>query len=166
LEDLQLFKGIVISYFEGITTGSLLSKKELKDFIAYLYTFLYKKESSLMFMDTSNVRMIHNEIQIIEKTTKLYLLKKFLLKYWNHVYGKGNKTHLQNIRSLIGFTSESEFSCSFLLLNCNLHQTPIFRYTITNKTCIYSEWDQKEHLMIAKEKVEKIDYKHYFSKKT
>lgn len=140
LGDLSLFEGIVISYFEGITPKSLISREELDELIPYLYSYLYQNEASLLFMDMSNIKIVNTEIQIIERTTKMYLTKKFLLSYWNHILEKSNKTHLQSIRSLFSFASETGFKCSFLILESNVQEIPLFRYSITSSSVIYSEW--------------------------
>lgn len=168
LVELNYFDGIAVSYFEGITPQNLLKRSELRELISYLYSVLYISEPTIEFFDLSNIVIKHKEIQIIERTTKIYLIKRFLRDYYEYKFQKNGNTCLQNIRSLLSYTTnDCLYKCSFLVLDHEIDLQPVCCYQINLNDFYFLEWGTSEHKFIIIDKdISCLKNKHRLSDKT
>jgi hypothetical protein len=87
----------------------------------------------------ANIRLGSTDIQIISKNTKIYLLKKVLQNYFSFTLDPNRHTHLINIRQMCTLASENQFYCSFLVMESNLKELPLFCYSIKSHQIVYKE---------------------------
>lgn len=127
-EELDLFSGKVISYFQGIVPKTIFSLVELEDLISHVYKYLYQDDASLLVIDMAAIRLGNIDVQILSKSTKVYLLKKVLQNYFAFTLEPNRHTHLLNIRQMCSLASENQFYCSFLVMESNIKEAPIFCY--------------------------------------
>lgn len=168
LAELNYFDGVAMSYFEGITPVNLLKREEIKQVISYLYSVLYINEPTLEFSDLSNIKIRNREIQIIEKTTKIYLIKRFLRDYYEYIFRNEGRTSLQNIRLLMSYTSsDCLYKNSFILLDHDIGMSPICSYQINSNQFFFLEWCAPEHkFIVTNNEISSLKQRHALSDQT